>query len=263
MLTYIVMYSGGLTSFEAARRTIEKHGHDNVRIWFADTNTEDEDLYRFNKDVEKLLNHKIEILDNDGLDVWDIFTKRKYLGNSRKDPCSEMLKRKPLRKKLKLEYPNPKDAVVVLGMDNLEDCKRIERAKKAQLPYECWTPLTEEPLITKSGIRRWLNDRGIKIPSLYEKGFQHNNCGGFCVKAGIGQFAHLYEVMPDRFDYHMRKENEFRDMIGKDVSILRDRSNYQTKPMTLETLKERIQNGKKYKYDTGFSCLCFVEAEEE
>ena len=57
----IVMYGGGLTSYEAARRAIDRYGHDTVEIWFADTRMEDEDLYRFNLDVERLLNHKIKI----------------------------------------------------------------------------------------------------------------------------------------------------------------------------------------------------------
>ena len=39
----IVMYGGGLTSYEVARRAIERFGHDAVEIWFADTRTEDED----------------------------------------------------------------------------------------------------------------------------------------------------------------------------------------------------------------------------
>ena len=64
----IVMYGGGLTSYEAAKRAIERYGHSAVEIWFADTRTEDEDLYRFNRDVEKLLNHNI-IVFSQGLDI--------------------------------------------------------------------------------------------------------------------------------------------------------------------------------------------------
>ena len=30
----------------------EKYGLDDVEIWFADTRMEDDDLYRFNRDVE-------------------------------------------------------------------------------------------------------------------------------------------------------------------------------------------------------------------
>ena len=262
MTDYIVMFSGGLTSYEAARRTIEAHGHDNVRIWFSDTNTEDEDLYRFNQEVERILEHPIEVLDNEGNTVWDIFFKVRLIGNSRLDPCSQRLKRKPLRKKLEKEYPNPEDAIVVLGMDGIEDCKRTERAAKNQLPYKTWFPLLEEPIVMKSHISRQLKELGIERPKLYDLGFSHNNCGGFCVKAGFGQFAHLLKVLPERYAFHEQKEEEFREFIEKDVTILRDRRGGTTKPMTLKAFRERIEGGENFSYDTGWECLCFVENEE-
>jgi hypothetical protein len=262
MTDYIVMFSGGLTSYEAARRAIEVHGHDNVRIWFSDTNTEDEDLYRFNRDVERILEHPIEVLHNDGETVWDIFEWRKIMGNSRLDPCSHHLKRQPLARKLKAEYPNPEDAVVVLGMDGIEDCKRTERAAKNQLPYKTWFPLLEEPIVMKSHISKSLKEIGVERPRLYDLGFSHNNCGGFCVKAGLGQFAHLLKQLPERYAYHEKKEQEFREFIGKDVSIMRDRRNNETKPMTMRAFRERIEGGETFAYDTGWECLCFVESQE-
>ena len=262
MTDYIVMFSGGLTSYEAARRTIEAHGHDNVRIWFADTNTEDEDLYRFNADVERILEHQIEVIDNEGMSVWDWFFKAKMMGNSRLDPCSMNLKRKPLRKKLEAEYPNPDDAVVVLGMDGIEDCNRTERAAKHQLPYKTWFPLLEEPIVMKSHISKELKKLGVERPRLYDYGFSHNNCGGFCVKAGIGQFAHLLKVFPERYSYHEQKELEFRKFIGKDVSIMRDRRNGESKPMTMQHLRKRIEQGEVFHYDTGWECLCFIETKD-
>ena len=100
----IVMYGGGLTSYEAAKRAIHRFGHDAVEIWFADTRTEDEDLYRFNRDVERLLGHEIVVFSQ-GLDIWEIFRRERFLGNSRIDPCSKFLKRVPLRRALEKEYP--------------------------------------------------------------------------------------------------------------------------------------------------------------
>ena len=98
------MYGGGLTSYEAARLSIDKYGHDATEIWFADTRNEDEDLYRFNNDVERILEHEIIIFDQ-GLDIWGVFKRERYLGNSRIDPCSKFLKRVPLRKALEDKYP--------------------------------------------------------------------------------------------------------------------------------------------------------------
>ena len=101
----IVMYGGGLTSYEAARRAIERYGHERVEIWFANTRMEDDDLYRFNRDVEKILNHEIVVFDQ-GIDVWGIFHRERFLGNSRIDPCSKFLKRVPLRRELEQRFPD-------------------------------------------------------------------------------------------------------------------------------------------------------------
>ena len=167
-----------------------------------------------------------------------------------------------MKKKLKAEYPNPDDAVVILGMDGIEDCNRVERAAKNQLPYKTWFPLLEEPIVMKSHISKQLKEIGIDRPKLYDLGFSHNNCGGFCIKAGFGQFAHLLKVLPERYAHHEQKEQEFREFIGKDVSILRDRRDKTTTPMTLESFRKRVENGEEFAYDTGWECLCFVETEE-
>tara|TARA_Y100000592_G_scaffold94594_1_gene159610 strand:+ start:2450 stop:3250 length:801 start_codon:yes stop_codon:yes gene_type:complete len=262
MVDYIVMYSGGITSFEAARRTIEKYGSDSVRLWFADTMIEDEDLYRFNQDIEKLLGVEIEVI-SDGKSVWDIFFDLRMMGNSRIDPCSRVLKREALRKKLKAEYPNPEDAIVVLGMDDIEDCNRWKRAGESQAPYSVYFPLMDGKRITKRGIMSWLKENGIQPPRLYDLGFKHNNCGGFCVKAGLGQFAHLHKTMPERYAEHENKEERFREMVGKNVSILRDRRNNESKPMTMRELRKRIEAGEVFPYDSDWSCMCFIETRLE
>ena len=59
-MKYIVNVSGGLTSFEALRRTIERHGKENTHAIFADTSIEDEDLYRFLDDQERYFDITIE-----------------------------------------------------------------------------------------------------------------------------------------------------------------------------------------------------------
>lgn len=41
------MFSGGAGSWGAAKRTVERHGPDDVLLLFADTLIEDEDLYRY------------------------------------------------------------------------------------------------------------------------------------------------------------------------------------------------------------------------
>ena len=88
-----------------------------------------------------------------------------------------------------------------------------------------------------------LEGEGIKQPRLYEMGFPHNNCGGFCIKAGQAHFKRLLEVMPERFAYHERKELELAAYLGKNVSILKDRRGGKTRPLTLKALRERVECG--------------------
>jgi len=389
----IVMYGGGTTSYENARRSIDKYGLDNTEIWFADTRVEDADLYRFNHDVENILGKTIRVFskhskDGKKMDIWDVFYSQKMLGNSRLDPCSKYLKRVPLRRALDEMFPfwkcsycgtmvealkqsidvedidnlqkkkgvclscmdengeyaevvnlaircstelskvskkldqltneavvsirkqklvksneslqseikgmvddtkssqaimiternqwkiktldawqniddrmlrvNPKGqkVIVTLGMDNIEDCHRVNRARQYWIPYKVEFPLTEKPFVNKSKIKDHLAAIGIEIPRLYKEGFQHNNCGGFCVKAGMGQFAHLLKVNPRLYLSHEKKEQEFREFIGRDVSILRRMVNGEKINLTMKMLRERVEDGENFRFDVGEACSC-------
>lgn len=46
-MRHLVMYSGGVASWDAARLAIENYGSENVDLLFTDTLHEDKDLYRF------------------------------------------------------------------------------------------------------------------------------------------------------------------------------------------------------------------------
>ena len=101
-----------------------------------------------------------------------------------------------------------------------------------------------------------LAELGIESPRLYKEGFQHNNCGGFCVKAGMGQFAHLYKVNPRLYMKHEKKEQEFREFIGREVSILRRMENGEKVNLTMQMLRQKIEGGEEFKFDPGEACSC-------
>lgn len=339
----IVMYGGGLTSYEAARRAIERYGHNRVEIWFADTRMEDDDLYRFNRDVEKILEHKIIVFDQ-GVDVWGIFYRERFLGNSRIDPCSKFLKRVPLRKELENRFPNSACVIcrndwsktdnqiikvqdldgstisegicenclendkqysnsvskliqiietegnnssaarnklasvsgriercdedgnfvrVVLGMDNIEDCDRMHRAKAYWRPFVNWFPLAEPPFKNKTRIIEDIRKLGVQEPRLYAAGFAHNNCGGFCVKAGVGQMVHLWKTLPERYLEHEQKELEFQEFIGSDVTILTETRNGEKRNLSLQELRKRAEQGEEFRFNKGTACACLNPASPE
>lgn len=95
-MKHIVSYSGGIGSAMTAQLLCDEYGKENVALLFADTNMEDEDLYRFNSDlVNKLKCEFIRIAD--GRTVWEVFEDVKFIGNSRIDPCSKILKRELIK----------------------------------------------------------------------------------------------------------------------------------------------------------------------
>ena len=77
-MKYIVNCSGGLTSFEALRRTLEVHGKANTHAYFADTQQEDEDLHRFLQEQERYFGIEIERVV-DGRTIWEVWKQRRCI----------------------------------------------------------------------------------------------------------------------------------------------------------------------------------------
>jgi len=253
----VVMFSGGAASWAAARRTMEA-GYDDVALLFTDTHTEDEDLYRFLDEAAADVGAPLERI-SDGRDIWQVFRDERSLGNSRADPCSKILKRELSRKWLEANR-DPADTVMVLGFDWTE-MHRFERAAAAWAPWQVDAPMTRPPYRMKAEMLADLQARGIAPPRLYGMGFEHNNCGGGCVKAGIGHFTRLLQVFPSRYAEWEANEEGIRQFLDKDVSILRR----QGERMTLRDLRLRLQSGwndQTVLWDVG-GCACFEEPEPE
>jgi hypothetical protein len=78
-MKYIVNVSGGLTSFEALRRTIARYGKENTHPVFADTLAEDADLYRFLADQERYFDMTFHRAV-DGRTPWQVMKDEGYIG---------------------------------------------------------------------------------------------------------------------------------------------------------------------------------------
>jgi 3'-phosphoadenosine 5'-phosphosulfate sulfotransferase (PAPS reductase)/FAD synthetase len=234
-MKHIVLYSGGLGSYFTAKRMLENGiSKDDIILLFTDTKIEDEDLYRFLRESTKKLG--IPLTDySDGRDIWQVFHDWKFLGNSRIDTCSHVLKRTMTRKFIKQFTPD--ECIIYLGFDWTE-INRFEKAQKAWLPYKIECPLINKPYIDKEDMKAILMEEGIELPRLYKLGFAHNNCGGGCVKAGIGHFAHLLDTLPEVYAKWEQEEQKMRDYLGKDISILRRTKNKVRSNFTLKMLRE-------------------------
>jgi hypothetical protein len=244
---YVVSFSGGLSSFEALRRCLAKHGHESTIAIFANVGSvaengvtvsgEDDDTFRFKRDVEKLLKVNIvELRHHKYQNVWDAFFGERFMGNTRLDTCSKFLKREVIHR---FQDNLGEEVVPVIGFSWLEQ-SRVEQYKK-YCP-NAWFPLTEPPYTDNEKISQFLRSYGVEPPRLYDT-FLHNNCGGFCVKMGIGQLHDLWRTSKERYEYNERMEQKFREDINPDAAIFRK----DKRPFTMKQYRELFEKGYKPK----------------
>ena len=234
-MTYQISFSGGLGSAVSALLAVE-NGVD-FNLIFADTLIEDEDLYRFNRDVARACGKEIIHL-TDGRTPWDVYVDKRWIGNTRTAHCSTELKTIPIKKWLdeNAELNDP----LVLGMD-FSEMDRIARAQKQWAPrpvisliniYNVWRP--EWPDV--------LARHDIEPPRLYKMGYEHNNCGGFCCKAGLVQFERLLRNNPERFKYHEDEMERVMQEIGPTAKpFLRQSYQGETQYLTLKDFRKGVE----------------------
>ena len=257
MPTHVIGYSGGLSSHLAAHRIIEEIGAASCVLLFADTREEDADTYRFISEGAAALGCELVTLC-DGRNIWEVFRDERFLGNSRVDPCSRILKREQLDR---WTQENAPDSVAVIGYTSCESqrwARYVARHPKAR------APLMEPPTVASSHVPAEFADLFplLTPPSLYAKGAPHNNCGGGCVKAGQKHFDWLRRTLPETYAKWERNEAALREQLG-DVSILTDRrGDGKKKPMSLTVFRERMESGCK-PVGAGQACRCMDPDESQ
>lgn len=254
-MKHVVSFSGGVCSFWAAARVVERHGRDAVTLLFADTRMEDEDLYRFIDEASKYLGVALTTIA-DGRTPWEVFRDERMMGNSRVDLCSRILKRERLdrwHRQNCLEM----DTTLYVGIDWTEE-HRLHRLRARKPQWKIEAPMCDAPFWDKCHMMEELTKIGIAPPRLYGMGFPHNNCGGFCIKAGQAHFAHLLRVMPERFAFHEKQEQAMRDTLG-DVSVMKDRRGGKATPLTMRQLRERVEAGEAFDRHEWGGCGCAID----
>ena len=260
-MRYVVMFSGGIGSWAAARRIVDEVGASRVVCLFTDVLIEDEDNYRFIDDaVADLGCEYVRVAD--GRDIWQVFKDRRFLGNSRQANCSHELKQKPARTWL-AENCDPQDTTIVLGIDWTEE-HRCAAVVRAYAPMAVRFPLCEKPYVSKTHLITWAERRGLKPPRMYAEGFSHANCAGGCVRAGQAQFVHLLRVRPEVFAEWEANEADVADYLGKEVSILSEQVNGTKRNLPLTVLRQRVESQPSLlDPDDWGGCGCFVDMEGE
>ena len=251
-MKYWISFSGGLGSGISALVAHEK-GLD-FDLIFADTLIEDEDLYRFNDDIAKAIGKDITVL-TDGRTPWEVFQDKRWIGNSRTAHCSTELKTKPVKKYLK-EHAKEGD-VMALGMD-WSEMDRIERAQKHwDMPV---VSILNDFNISRSEFDGILKRHNIEIPRLYKLGFLHNNCGGFCCKAGQKQFKMLLDNFPERYKWHEEQMIIATDRIGPTAKpFLRIVKNKEKQYFSLRDFRKYLEDDNQVDMFSESGCGCFTD----
>lgn len=220
----------------------------------------------------------------EGRDPWEVFRDQAFLGNSKVDPCSRVLKRE-ISGAWKMancwrhgELFGAADTFVY-GIGEHEAHRFDDGEGGGVFPrllaagWHAEAPLIDlnKRLLAGENLPARLlallfspiDDFGIASPRLYSQGYVHNNCGGFCCKAGQAHWANRFRVQPERSAYDALMERKLIAYLGGDVAMLTDRRGGDKKPMSLDQFAQRLiaEPGEEYPYEPGDSgCGCMVTA---
>ena len=233
-MTYHISFSGGLGS--AVSALVAHDAGLDFTLLFADTLIEDDDLYRFIEDVSDRVGVPVTYL-RDGRTPWQVFRDVRFHGNSRTAHCSQVLKTDQVRAWLD-DNAEP-DEPLVLGMDMSEQ-DRIDRAAARWAPRPVISLLNERD-VWRPQYEEWLARYDLRRPRLYNLGFEHNNCGGFCVRAGIAHHKRLLRVFPERYAHHEAQQDAMMRDIETARPHLKETVDGEARYLTMRELRERVQ----------------------
>lgn len=249
---HVVAYSGGLGSFAVADWAVQKFGPENVVCVFQDTKTEDPDLYRFLDDTEKFLRCE-QVRMADGRNIWEVFMDVRHQGNTLVDPCSRILKREQFKKYI--DQYTPEEIIIYYGI-GADEKHRHPRLVERWKPYKVESPLIELGT-TKEQILARLDEIKIDPPIMYEQGFPHNNCGGFCIKTGQRSMKILLEQKPETYKWHEEQQEKLFAVIGPHGTI-RKTTDGELKYLSMKQFREMVQDGEKPQMFEDGACDCFA-----
>lgn len=258
----VVQFSTGLGSAEVARRSVEKYGVENVTLLTADTLVEDEDNWRFAHEARALIGMPEWVIAADGRTPMQAGRDARVVPNNRFAVCSRILKRELLRDWIEANC-EPAEVVIQLGYDWTEPERHLA-AEPLWKPYRVESPLMDAPYAHKPSLMTAWAKRGVKPPRLYDYGFSHANCGGACVRGGQAQWQLLLTVNRDRYLSWEREEEATRLMLGKDVTILRDRAGGDTRPLSLRDFRLRVEaDSALFDMDDWGACGCTMPSDKD
>lgn len=203
----IVGFSGGVSSAWCAGWAMRTFQKSDVVFLFHDTKEEDEDTYRFIREMSAALKHPITER-SDGRSVTQVFDDEAAIANNRMAFCSRILKAEQRDKYMaELRADGETEIVNVLGFSAVE-WQRVQRAsaRAEKDGYQVRFPMIEMEC-SKQQAADWCKSIGVQPPRMYLWS-EHANCVG-CVRGGRAYWLAVAKNAPDVFEQRARLEEEF------------------------------------------------------
>lgn len=125
----VVWFSAGVTSAVAAKKALDKYGNIYpVHLVNCDTGSEDEDNYRFMRDVSEWLGLTLETIKSEKYaNTFEVYDSSGFFKNQYGAKCTTELKKKP-----RLAYQNLATDLQVFGFDAGEARRTVQQAQPAR-----------------------------------------------------------------------------------------------------------------------------------
>lgn len=287
---FFFLYSGGHGSFIAS--LLLKYWNIPTKYYFTDTFYEHPTLYKFLNqslailhDIEPLSNwctevprlalwkerreylttemNKLQeyypnfIYDHAGISLWELFEKKRYLANTRVDTCSASLKRKVKDKYLSNNISA--DTYIGVGI-GLWEKHRLDKLNGNSIKYRYHNPFVDCDAFENTYLEQvYTVYPQLEKPYLYTINAPHNNCSGFCVKAGLLQYKNLLEKNRDLYLEHEENEQELYRRVPTVKPFLRKKKNTQIYYITLQQYRIMLENNLDIgEFEDWGSCSCFL-----
>lgn len=197
MSRIVCWFSCGAASAVATKMAIEFNAKSEnpKEIVVASIFLEDEhpDSARFLKECERWFGKKIHVLQNEKYkaSVDNVIATTRYMSGVGGARCT-----KELKKQVRLDWQRHDD-IHVFGM-TVDEQKRIDNLIDNENDLRVWPVLVENG-VTKTECFEVVEGAGIKLPKMYELGYNNNNCLG-CLKAtSVGYWNKIRVDFPDVF----------------------------------------------------------------
>lgn len=215
--------SCGITSAVAGKLVLELNP--NTRFYYMEIDSAHPDNERFIQDLENWYGTKINrIRSHKYKDQFEVIEKTRYVNGVDGARCTKELKKEVrfyLEDRLKPDLFNQDREQYIHQVHGFEwKLDEITRALDYAMDYPYTNPIFPliEQKLTKENCAQILLDANIKLPAMYELGYNNNNCIG-CVKGGMGYWNKIRIDFPETFERMAKLERKIGHSCIKDVFL--------------------------------------------